>query len=228
MVFSEPTFLFLFLPFVLIAYLGSKESIRNVLLLAASLIFYAWGEKIYILVLLGSITVNYLFGRAITGQEGGARTVFLLLGVGANLAILGCFKYLGFFLDNLGVTGADALVPALPIGISFFTFQALSYLMDVASGRIAVQRNPLRLALYISMFPQLIAGPIVRYAEVEIALVSRRTTRIDFSVGVQRFITGLAKKTLIADPLGLVADQIYAIPVAGLSPLLSGLSFSEI
>ena len=217
MVFSEPTFAFLFLPFVVIAYLALGREARNIALLAASLVFYAWGEGIYLLVLLGSIAMNHLFGLAIAARPGAGRGL-LALGIAANLAVLGYFKYLGFFMENLGVPDAQAFAPTLPIGISFFTFQALSYLIDLQAGRIAVQRDPLRLALYISMFPQLIAGPIVRYSEVEAALVDRRTTRGDFVAGMERFVTGLAKKTLIADPLGLVADQIFAIPDAGLSP----------
>jgi alginate O-acetyltransferase complex protein AlgI len=222
MVFSEPTFVFLFLPFVVIAYLALGREGRNIALLAASLIFYAWGEGIYLLVLLGSIAMNHLFGLAIAAQPDRGRGL-LALGVAANLGMLGYFKYLGFFLENLGVDGAHEIAPALPIGISFFTFQALSYLIDLQAGRIAVQRDPLRLALYISMFPQLIAGPIVRYSEVETALVDRRTTRGDFAAGMQRFVIGLAKKTLIADPMGQVADQIFAIPDAGLSPEIAWL-----
>lgn len=218
MVFSEPTFLFLFLPFFLISYIVAPVWARNALLLIASLIFYAWGEGLYILVLLGSIGLNYGFGLAIEASEGQRRPLVLGLGVAANLGLLGYFKYLGFFLDNAGVANANDLAPVLPVGISFFTFQALSYLIDLSARRIAVQRDPLRLALFISMFPQLIAGPIVRYSEVEAALTERKTTRSDFAIGMHRFVTGLAKKTLIADPLGLVADRIFAIPVDGLSP----------
>ncbi len=136
----------------------------------------------------------------------------------AYLGPLGYYKYFGFLLENLGVENAADVAPALPIGISFFTFQALSYLIDLSGRRIAVQRDPFRLALYISMFPQLIAGPIVRYSEVETALTERKTTRSDTAIGFERFVLGLSKKTLIADPLGLVADQIFAIPAGGLSP----------
>lgn len=220
MVFSEPTFLFLFLPFCVLAYLAARGAWKNHILLAASLVFYAWGEPKHLPILLGSIALNYGFGlwieRAIRG--GGTGRALLALGVGTNLAILGVFKYLGFFLDNLGVPDAYEIAPALPIGISFFTFQALSYLVDLQRREIAVQTSPWRLALYISMFPQLIAGPIVRYAEVEGALSARRTDRSDFAAGMQRFVLGLAKKTMIADPMGLTADRIFAIPAGGLSP----------
>ncbi|CAN0599979.1 unnamed protein product, partial [Ectocarpus sp. 12 AP-2014] len=140
----------------------------------------------------------------------------LWLGIAANLLLLGYYKYIGFIFENIGMV--DAAVPTLPIGISFFTFQALSYLIDLYFDRVEVQRNPFNLALYISLFPQLIAGPIVRYSEVEAAIANRTTTRSDWSEGMHQFVRGLAKKTLIADPMGLVADQIFAIPQAGLSP----------
>ena len=193
---------------------------RNHLLLAASLIFYAWGEPAHLPVLLASIALNYAFGLAIEGAvaRGGRGRRLLAFGVAANLAILAWFKYLGFILDNLGVPDAYGLAPELPIGISFFTFQALSYLVDLQARRIEVQRDPWRLGLYVSMFPQLIAGPIVRSSEVEAALSDRRTTRDDAAAGMQRFVVGLAKKTLIADPMGLVADQVFAIPSGGLGP----------
>lgn len=218
MVFSEPTFLFLFLPFVLILYFVFGEGVRNLFLLAASLFFYAWGEEIYVLVLLTSIAINYATGMGMDSSKGQARKAVFVLGIAANLLLLGYFKYFGFLLDNIGVEDAALHTPTLPIGISFFTFQALSYLIDLYFRRIKVQRNPLRLALYISLFPQLIAGPIVRYAEIEQALTDRRTTRSDFSEGMHRFVVGLAKKSLVADPLGLVADRIYAVPIDGLSP----------
>lgn len=219
MVFSEPTFLFLFLPLVVLGYFVVPPGrARNALLLAASLFFYAWGEEVFILVLLASIAINYLAGLGIAGASGRARTVALAFGVAGNLGLLAYFKYFGFLLESLGVPGAAEIAPRLPIGISFFTFQALSYLIDLHRGEIGVQRNPFRLALFISMFPQLVAGPIVRYAEVEAALARRVTTRADIAAGSERFVRGLAKKVLIADPLGLVADRIYAIPPEGLSP----------
>ena len=218
MVFSEPVFLFVFLPFFLLAYFAVGAWGRNWVLLAASLAFYAWGEEIYVLILIASISLNYAFGLAIAATEGAARKWMLGLGVAANLGLLIYYKYFGFLLENLGFEAAAANAPLLPIGISFFTFQALSYLIDLNAGAIAVQRNPFRLGLFISMFPQLIAGPIVRYAEVEKDLVDRRIDRGDFAAGVRRFVLGLAKKTLIADPLGLLADEIYAIPAGGLSP----------
>lgn len=217
MVFSEPVFLFLFLPLVLAAYALAGQMLKNGILLLASLVFYAWGEELYLFVLLVSIALNYAIGRAMADREGRARLLWLWAGVIGNLGLLGYYKYWGFILTSLGLPEAAANAPPLPIGISFFTFQALSYLIDLYFRRIAVQTSPFRLALYISMFPQLIAGPIVRYAEVEAAIQDRRTERSDISYGVHRFVVGLAKKTLIADPLGLVADQIFGIPADGLS-----------
>lgn len=223
MVFSEPVFLFVFLPAVLAFYALSGTAFRNGLLLAASLLFYAWGEELHLLILIVSILLNYGIGLAMAGRAGRARFVWLWIGVGGNLALLGYFKYWGFLLESVGLTEAAVAAPALPIGISFFTFQALSYLVDLYFGRIAVQRSLARLALYISMFPQLIAGPIVRYSEIEDAITDRRVDRSDISYGVHRFVIGLAKKTLIADPLGLVADQVFGIPQGGLSPAVAWL-----
>lgn len=216
MVFSEPVFLFLFLPIVLGVYALAGPVWRNGFLLLASLTFYAWGEELGILILLGSIALNYAVGLAMETRAGQARLIWLWVGIAGNLGLLGYYKYAGFALNSLGFEAAAAQTPALPIGISFFTFQALSYLIDLYYRRIAVQRSPFRLALYISMFPQLIAGPIVRYSEVEAAITTRQTERSDVSYGVHRFVTGLAKKTLIADPLGLVADQIFGVPAEGL------------
>jgi len=218
LVFSNPVFLFIFLPGVLLFYFASPKSTRNILLLTASLAFYAWGEELYVLILLGSIALNYVAGLLIDRCHGNARLIALWAGLASNLCLLGYYKYIGFIFANLGLLEAATSAPTLPIGISFFTFQALSYLIDLYYQRVDTQRNPLKLALYISLFPQLIAGPIVRYSEVEQALTDRKTTRLDFSDGMHQFVRGLAKKTFVADPMGLVADQIYSIPAVGLSP----------
>lgn len=218
MVFSSPVFLFLFLPLTLGAYFVSPMAVRNLILLGMSLLFYAWQDELYVLNLLGSVVLNYGTGLVISVTRGGWQRAVFWFGISANLLMLGYYKYIGFIFENLGFTEALNAAPLLPIGISFFTFQALSYLIDLRSGRFEVQRNPLKLALYIALFPQLIAGPIVRYTEINIALTERWTTRDDFSSGMQQFVRGLAKKTLIADPLGLVADQIYALPLDALSP----------
>jgi len=218
LVFSSPIFLFIFLPATLLLYFLAGKAVRNLLLLVISLVFYAWGEELYVLILLASIALNYLFGLGIDFAIGKQRLWWLWGGVGGNLLLLGYFKYTGFFLQNIGVENAAALTPVLPIGISFFTFQALSYLIDLYYRRVQVQKNPLNLALYISLFPQLIAGPIVRYSEVEKEIIDRTVTRSDVAEGVQQFVRGLAKKTLLADPMGLVADRVFAIPEAGLTP----------
>jgi alginate O-acetyltransferase complex protein AlgI len=218
LVFSSPIFLFIFLPATLLLYFLAGKAVRNLLLLVISLVFYAWGEELYVLILLASIALNYLFGLGIDFAIGRQRLWWLWGGVVGNLLLLGYFKYTGFILQNMGVENAAALTPVLPIGISFFTFQALSYLIDLYYRRVQVQKNPLNLALYISLFPQLIAGPIVRYSEVEKEIIDRTVTRSDVAEGVQQFVRGLAKKTLLADPMGLVADRVFAIPEAGLTP----------
>ncbi|HXS16319.1 MAG TPA: hypothetical protein VN764_03975, partial [Polyangiaceae bacterium] len=170
MVFSEPTFLFLFLPLVLLAYFSSPRALRNGVLLAASLLFYAWGEKFWTLVMLLSIAGNYWFGLKVAEAHG--RTNWWLgWALGANLALLIGFKYSNFLADNLskllvllGLGSGLRLPPVhLPIGISFYTFQAMSYLIDVARGETRAQRDLLKLGLYKALFPQLIAGTIVRY-----------------------------------------------------------------
>ena len=228
MVFSSITFLFFFLPAVLLLNGCSRGRGSNVLLLVASLLFYAWGEGIYLLVMLASILGNFAAGLLIDRfRPTNAGRAALGLGVGLNLVLLGFFKYATFLVDNLNqllaLVGlpAVALAPVhLPIGISFFTFQAISYLMDVHRGTVRAQRNPLDLGLFIALFPQLIAGPIVRYHDIAAEIVRRRVTSVDFAAGAERFIYGLAKKVLLANPLGLVADKIFALPVAELSPAL--------
>lgn len=226
MVFSSVTFLFLFLPLVLLAYLVLGHRGRNLLLLAASLFFYFWGEQFYVLVMLASIAVNHGFGLLIDrARRRGASGKGALAGaISANLALLGFFKYADFTVENLNVVLAGAgLDPVplpqvhLPIGISFFTFQAMSYVIDLYRGVCAVQRNPLRLGLYISVFPQLVAGPIVRYSEIAGQIAFRSLRPDDFAAGAQRFVWGLGKKVLIANPAGLMADQIFELPAESIS-----------
>ncbi|BBD09357.1 MBOAT family O-acyltransferase [Desulfovibrio ferrophilus] len=225
MVFSSSAFLFFFLPLVLLGYYLLPVRLKNLFLLVSSLGFYAWGEVFYVLVMLASIGVNYgsglLLARAAT-----PRGKKLVLGgaVVFNLGLLGWFKYGGFVVENLNTVLAmigqqplPALQLHLPIGISFFTFQAMSYVIDLYRNEVEVQRNPVNLALYISLFPQLIAGPIVRYHDVAAQLRQRRVTLDGFSEGVQRFIIGLGKKMLLANTLGEVADQIMAVAPAELS-----------
>ncbi len=220
MVFSSPIFLFLFLPSVLALYFVVPKGAKNALLLAVSLLFYAWGEGFFVGVMLAAIGVNYLAGLLLDRYRGRPPArLWLGLGIGANLALLGTFKYANFLVDTLnGLLPALSLPPIrldpvhLPIGISFFTFQAMSYLVDVYRDDAPARRNPLHVALYIALFPQLIAGPIVRYHQVARQIVERIVTPGDFAEGVRRFIIGLSKKMLLANPMGQVADQVFALP----------------
>jgi alginate O-acetyltransferase complex protein AlgI len=225
MLFSSTVFLFAFLPIFLTAYFvlpGTRA--RNLLLLIASLFFYAWGETVYVAVLLFTIAVNHLFGLWIdrAGGPAGARAA-LTGAVALNLAVLGAFKYANFVADNLnplaqalGFAPIELAPVHLPIGVSFFVFQSITYVVDVYRREAPVQRNPLQVALYIALFPQLIAGPIVRYREVAEQL-SRRVSRLeDVAYGVRRFILGLGKKVLIANTLAVPADAIFALSPAQL------------
>lgn len=203
---------------------------RNLLLLAASLFFYAWGEVLYVLILLASITANTWLGVRISRAAGSARRWNLGLAVAVNLALLGYFKYANFIVDNLNellaLSGAAALAndPVhLPLGISFFTFQALSYVIDVYRRDAAVQENFLDVALYISLFPQLIAGPIVRYGFIARQLTERSASLDDVAAGMRRFTIGLAKKVLIANTAGEAADEIFAHQTGQLDPALAWL-----
>lgn len=212
MVFSHLVFLFCFLPVILLAYYFSPKILKNITLLIASLFFYAWGEPVYILLMLFSIHMNYFFGRMIGGDSSRKR-IYLTLAIIGNLLILGYFKYADFFIENVnrlfGTSWALLELP-LPIGISFFTFQAMSYVIDVYRKNVEPQKNLISLALYISFFPQLIAGPIVRYHSINEQLSKRKVTFDKFAYGVRRFITGLAKKVLLANAFGEVADGVFS------------------
>lgn len=228
MLFSSSVFLFLFLPAVLLGYYGVcrwfgplRRSAQNILLLVSSLFFYAWGEPWFVLVMMASILVNYGFGLWVDFCKRHAQRTRLpiVLTVCANLGLMFVFKYLVFVLTQLNQLGGQFLIPAieLPLGISFFTFQALSYVLDVNRGRGCVQKNPLKVGLYIAFFPQLIAGPIVKYETVAEEIDSRVENWTDFSAGVCRFIVGLGKKVLLANQLASLADFAYALPVTQLS-----------
>ena len=200
MLFSSSVFLFLFLPVVLLVYylpLRRWRQGQNVFLLLASLGFYAWGEPWFVLVMLGSILANYGFGLWVDACKRAGRTCAppLVAVLAVNLGILFVFKYLTFTMGILNRLGAAFIIPGieLPIGISFFTFQALSYVLDVHRDRGEVQRSPLKVGLYISFFPQLIAGPIVKYETVAQQIDHRKETWADFSAGCSRFIVGLGK-----------------------------------
>lgn len=217
MVFSSTIFLFLFLPLTIAGYfICSSIFLRNIFLLIASLIFYSWGEAGYVVVLLCTILVNYLFGLKIAQHDGTKRMIYLTIAVTSNLLILSHFKYANFLFDNfnslLCLVGAPTIEydPIhLPIGISFFTFQAISYVVDVYRRVAPAQKRFLEVAVYISLFPQLIAGPIVRYGHIAAQITARKLTVNDAATGIRRFVMGLAKKMLIANVLGEVADQIF-------------------
>ena len=208
MVFSSPEFLFLFLPAMLLAYFVAPVRLRNPVLLVGSLFFYAWGEPLYIVLMLVSITVNYGLAIAIDRSRGTARSsAALAAAVFVSLGLLGFFKYAGLVVDSLnsllGTSLADPSLP-LPIGISFYTFQIVSYTIDVYRGDVPAQRNWVTLAMYISLFPQLIAGPIVRYKTIAAELVERNPDLQRFAEGAGRFTVGLAKKVIIANNIGLI------------------------
>ena len=219
MLFSSSVFLFIFLPAVLLGhFLLRGQRARNLLLLAASLFFYAWGEPVYVFLMLFSICANYALGRGIDAKQGRGRKALLVLAVAVDLGILFVFKYLDFTIENLNALLGLRIAPvrlSLPIGISFFTFQALSYCIDVYRGTAEVQRNILDLGLYISFFPQLIAGPIVRYNTVAQQIRQRTVDAEGFRQGVKRFIIGLAKKILLANNLSIAAERAFALAGAG-------------
>ena len=222
MLFSSTLFLFAFLPVVLTAsFLIRGTRNQNALLLAASLVFYAWGEQLYVSVLLASILANYLFGLWIASRKRLSNDrIALTIAVAANLILLGVFKYANFTVNNLDdiltTLGLETLSLApihLPIGISFFTFQAITYVVDIHRQEAEVQRAPSRVALYIALFPQLIAGPIVRYRQIAEQLGERKARLEDVAEGLRRFVIGLSKKVLIANTLAAPVDQIFEIPM---------------
>lgn len=213
MVFSSLVFISVFLPVVFILYtviLGRK--LKNVLLIIASLLFYAYGEPVYVLVMICSVIFNYIFGLFSTDKNKYNKIV-LIIAIIFNLGALAVFKYLGFFVSSLNdIIGFSIPIPniELPIGISFFTFQALSYVIDVYRGEVSPQKNLGKVMLYISFFPQLIAGPIIKYHDIEKQIDNRQQT-IDLVVnGFRRFIVGLSKKVLIANTMATVVDSIYS------------------
>lgn len=216
MLFSSIVFLFSFLPAVMILYYLLPVRFRNVILLLASLVFYAWGEPVYLFLMLLSILFNYFSGLDIARnlQDKRAAKRSLVFNLIINLAVLGFFKYEGFVLDTLnGILPVHISYHALPlpIGISFYTFQILSYIIDVYRGNVKVQTNLPNFALYVTMFPQLIAGPIVQYADVDEQLASREVSRIKFGEGSMYFIRGLAKKVLLANTSGMIFTEVSGL-----------------
>lgn len=213
MLFSSVTFIFLFLPLVLAVYHLVPEKFRNGVLLAASLLFYGWGEPKYLLVLFAVITINY-FGAIIIDRNRENGKLWLAAGICCNLAVLIYFKYTNFILENINAlfrSNADMIHVVMPIGISFYIFQSMSYLIDVYRRDCNLQKNFFNLTLYVTLFPQMIAGPIVKYHDVESQILCRRSSVPEFAEGLRRFIMGLAKKVLIANSAGVVVEKIFAL-----------------
>jgi alginate O-acetyltransferase complex protein AlgI len=230
MVFSSPLFLFLFLPVVLtLCLLLPGTRLKNVWLLVVSLIFYGWGEVGFILLLLGSTLLNYFLGLRVEQAENpGRRKAAVGIAIALNIGLLAFFKYASFAVGNvnaiLGALGVPALHVGdvrLPIGISFFTFHALSYVVDIYRRKAPAARNPADTALYIFFFPQLVAGPILRWSAIAPQLVRRVIARDVFAEGIRRFVGGLSKKMIIANAVAVPADGIYSMPAAELTPALA-------
>ena len=219
MVFSSLLFLFRFLPLVLICYYIAPAGLKNLVLFVFSLVFYAWGEPVYIVLMLISILISYSGGILVdhykkAGKIRAARAALILSSI-LSLSLLGFFKYANFVLETVNqLTGAGLGLFAftLPIGISFYTFQTMSYTIDVFRGEAQVQKNPISFGTYVTMFPQLIAGPIVQYKTIDRQMRSRKESAGEFALGVHRFVLGLGKKVLLANNAGVLWDSVLAIP----------------
>jgi len=218
MVFSHPFFVYAFLAFLFVAFFASKSNkARRGILIAFSLVFYGWGEPVFVFLMLCTVGFDYLYGRLIASYGDGEKSkkkLWLVLAVVTNLGVLAFFKYTGFVIETLNVLPlVNIPVPkiSMPIGISFFTFQALSYVIDVYRGDTPVQRSFPRLLLYVSLFPQLIAGPIVRYKDIEDQLDDMHVKPFQFNDGIYRFAIGCAKKLLIADSCFAAAEALYSL-----------------
>ena len=231
MIFASPVFLFLFLPVTLVAYWAFPGPFRKAVLLVASVAFYAWGEARYVPLILGSIALNWWVGiRIADAQDADARRRWAAVGVAINLGVLAIFKYANFAVANLNALApvlsvaplSVATIP-LPLGISFFTFHAISYIVDVYKRTASVQRGVAEFALYILLFPQLIAGPIIRYRDIAAQLRAPQPSTAEFAYGMRRFVLGLGKKLLIANTLGRTADDIFGLPPGELGASLAWL-----
>lgn len=226
MLFASYTFLFIFLPLLLLIYFLSDKKYRNYILTAFSLFFYAYGGPKYLILMLFSITVNYIMGLLVDkyrSKENVAKLIVALATV-INLLFLGYYKYADFFItniDNIFKLDLPLANVVLPIGISFYTFQGLSYVIDIYREHGKVQKNPFNVALYISLFPQLIAGPIVRYETIAQQIDNRETNIDKFSLGFQRFILGLSKKLIIANTFGQIADTVFSMEILDINFALS-------
>lgn len=214
MLFSSLIFLWLFLPIVLILYFISKEKFKNIILLLASIFFYAWGEPVYVLVMLFSIIFNYIIGLKIATSNYLKNKIFFIFGIFINILLLGFFKYYNFLIENINYIfniKLSLISLSLPIGISFYTFQSISYLVDVYKKQVEPQKNILNMGLFISFFPQLIAGPIIKYYDINEQINNRIHTIDKFNEGCRRFLIGLAKKVLISNILAKIADDIFSL-----------------
>lgn len=226
MIFSSLEFLCVFLPITYILYcIIPSLKAKNGFLIIASLLFYAYGEPVYVLLMIFSALLNYMTARIISSVKTGKRAA-LVVGLLVNLGLLGFFKYADFFVDSMNklfrleITGPDV---ALPIGISFFTFQALSYVIDVYSGKVEVQKSFWKVLLYICFFPQLIAGPIVKYRDISEAIDNRSVEVNQAAAGLRRFICGMAKKVLIANTMGFAADAMFGADMGNINALAAWL-----
>lgn len=226
MIFSSLTFLFVFLPIILVIYFFSPKKIRNLILFIGSLVFYAWGEPIYITIMLFSTVFDYVNGLLIEKykieKSNSKAKMILINSIVINLGILCFFKYSNFFIENINNIfnfNMNLLNIALPIGISFYTFQTMSYTIDVYTGTVNVQKNIIDFGTYVTFFPQLVAGPIVKYRDIEKQLKQRNESLQDFEYGSKRLILGLFKKVILANNIGVLWNQISTAPINNLSIL---------
>ena len=218
MVFSSIIFMFTFLPLSLLLYYIMPRKFKNLILLMISLVFYAWGEPVYVLLMIFTIVFDYIMALIIdSNREDKVKSKVIFIGtIGVNLLILGFFKYYGFLIDNINLLfnlNLQYKNLALPIGISFYTFQTLSYVVDVYLDKVKVQRSLISFALYVTMFPQLVAGPIVKYSDIDYQLTNRKESINHFGQGVDRFIIGLGKKVLLANNIGIIWTTIQAMNI---------------
>lgn len=219
MVFNSLVFLFLFLPLALFFYFISNDRFKNYVLLIFSLLFYAWGEPKYIFLMLLSIFVNYILSIKISNNDR-SKLFWFIISIVYNIGILAVFKYAHFIVSNINyIIHANWTVPdiSLPLGISFYTFQIISYIIDVYRDDAQVQKNVFDLALYISLFPKLISGPIVQYRTIDVQIKKRKHSIDKFAVGVERVVIGLAKKVILSNQLGIIADSFFNSQISNLS-----------
>ncbi|MDY4251023.1 MBOAT family O-acyltransferase, partial [Clostridium sp.] len=222
MVFSSLAFIFVFLPILLLVYFISAYKYKNIILLIFSIAFYTLGEPRYILLIIISMIINYILSILIynNNKNKDKKNLLLFTTILLNIAIMIFFKYYSFIIDNVNIIFNSSLkvieIP-LPLGISFYTFQLISYIVDVYKGKVTPQKNLVKFSLYLLMFPQLVAGPIVKYSDIEKQIDYRKINIIKFGQGVERFIIGLAKKVIIANNLGLIWDEIKLVNIESLS-----------